>query len=133
MRIQAPHRFIVWKRIRNLFSYIPIGGVGLLLIFGNCVSIEAGCFQSLPSVINARDAAQVNEGAVYLETGKPIKRELRGGEIHTYQVTLSVNQFLRVAVDQRDISLVVRLFGPDSKLIAEVGNPKGIKGQNWFQ
>ena len=128
MNIQAWRRLIVWKRIRNLFNYILAAGVGLLLILGNCISIEAGCFRSLlQSVINASGTAQVNKDAVDLEVGKPIERELKSGEMHAYQVTLGVNQFLRVVVDQRGIDVAVGVIGPDSKQIVEVDSP------NWRQ
>jgi hypothetical protein len=35
-----------------------------------------------------------------LEMGKPIKRELFGGQLHTCRIMLSVNQFPRVIIDQ---------------------------------
>ena len=55
-----------------------------------------------------------------LEPGKPISRELSGGEVHSYQIVLTARQFLHVAVDQRGINLIVTLFDPNGKRIAEL-------------
>src|SRR5258708_3825224 len=48
-----------------------------------------------------------------IEAGKPIERELKGGETHVYSVALTAGQLLHVVVDQRGIDVVVALFGPD--------------------
>ncbi len=112
--------FIGWRRVKKQLSCILAGCVVLGLTFVNCVSIEAGCCGSrIQSVIKASDAGQAMKDAIDLETGKPIERELKSGEIHTYQVSLRVNQFLKVVVDQRGIDVAVSLFGPDGKKIAE--------------
>ncbi|HJQ67371.1 MAG TPA: tetratricopeptide repeat protein [Blastocatellia bacterium] len=105
------------RRVTKLSSYILAGCAVLTLTLGDCVSIEAG------------GGGQVNKDAVELEAGKPIERELKGGEAHTYQVSLSANQFLRVAVDQRGIDVALKLFGPDGKQIAEFDSPVGAQGQ----
>jgi CHAT domain-containing protein/Tfp pilus assembly protein PilF len=53
---------------------------------------------------------------------------LAGGQTHSYQVLLVSNQFLHVVVDQRGIDVVVALFGPDGKKLAEVDSPGGTSG-----
>jgi CHAT domain-containing protein/tetratricopeptide (TPR) repeat protein len=63
-----------------------------------------------------------------LEPNKPIERELRGGEIHAYSISLTTGQFLHVTVDQRGVDLVVFLFGPDGKQLMEVDSPNGTQG-----
>src|SRR5215468_919149 len=47
-----------------------------------------------------------------LEPGKPIRRELAGGQEHTYQIRLNANQFLKVVVEQNGIDLVAQMSGP---------------------
>ena len=61
----------------------------------------------------------------WLEEGKPIERELAGGESHSYQLNVSDGQYARVIVEQKGIDVVVSLFGPDGKLITAVDNPNG--------
>lgn len=63
-----------------------------------------------------------------LERGKPIERELAGGEVHAYSIKLTVGQFLSVIVDQRGIDVVVTLFAPDGKQVAEVDSGNGANG-----
>jgi len=58
--------------------------------------------------------------AQQLEQGKPIERELKSKEAHDYKLTLASGQFLNAAVNQRGIDVVVRVFAPDEKLVAEI-------------
>jgi CHAT domain-containing protein/tetratricopeptide (TPR) repeat protein len=63
-----------------------------------------------------------------LKPGEPIEHELAGGQTHSYRVLLVSNQFLHVVVDQRGIDVVVVLFGPEGKKLAEVDSPGGTSG-----
>jgi erythromycin esterase len=63
-----------------------------------------------------------------LVSGTPVERMLRGGEVHSYQVPLTVGQFLRVIVEQRGIDVVVAAFKPDGTKISEVDSPNGTQG-----
>lgn len=63
-----------------------------------------------------------------LEAGKPIEREMAGGQKHNYKIALEAGQYLHLLVDQRGIDVIVRLFGPDDKEIAEIDSPNGTQG-----
>jgi CHAT domain-containing protein len=63
-----------------------------------------------------------------LEPGKPIERELAGGESHSYGVALVAGQFCQAVVDQRDIDVVVALYGTDGGKIVQVDSPNEEKG-----
>ena len=56
-----------------------------------------------------------------LEVGKPVTRELGGGEADSYHITLAPADYLRVVVDHRRIPIVVTLVGPDSRKLIENG------------
>jgi hypothetical protein len=43
------------------------------------------------------------------ESGKPIERELTEGQFHSYYMTLSAGQYVKLVVDQRGINAVVKL------------------------
>jgi CHAT domain-containing protein/Tfp pilus assembly protein PilF len=73
-------------------------------------------------------AAQGSQEARALEAGKPIERELPGGQAHFYSVVLTSGQYLRVIVDQRGIDVALMLFGPDGKKLAEMDSPNGDCG-----
>jgi len=69
---------------------------------------------------NANDPATGKEtDALQLEPGKPIQRELRGGESHSYRLMVAAGQYALVAVDQRRINVVVSAFGPNGEKITE--------------
>ena len=63
-----------------------------------------------------------------LEKGVPVERELAGGVVHSYRLTLAAHQLLRLVVDQRGVDVVVTLFAPDGKKLAEVDSPNGTQG-----
>ncbi|HEX8772717.1 MAG TPA: CHAT domain-containing protein [Pyrinomonadaceae bacterium] len=89
----------------------------------------AGTALSLILPVNAtRSIPLQEEGALRLELGKPIEREIAGGRAHNYQLHLAANQYLNLIVDQRGIDVVVSLFGPDGQQLAEVDSPNGAQG-----
>ena len=56
-----------------------------------------------------------------------MERELKGGETHSYQVSLVAGQFLYVQVEQQGIDLVVDLFDSSNQKIADADSPN----DNW--
>jgi len=65
----------------------------------------------------AEPSAQEN---VSLEPGKPIERDLSGGQSHFYKIALTSGQYLRISVSQQGIDVLVALFTPAGKKIGEV-------------
>lgn len=63
-----------------------------------------------------------------LEEGRPVERELAGGETHSFQVTLAAGQYLRVVVDQRGIDLALKIFGMDGQKLVEMDSPTSTQG-----
>lgn len=64
----------------------------------------------------------------HLEIGKPLERSLKGGESHYYAITLTTGQFLSIAVEQKGIDVVLRLFEPNDRKVDEVDSPNGAQG-----
>ena len=64
-----------------------------------------------------------------LEPGKPIKREMAGGQQHSYLVRLKDNQFLKTIVEQDGIDVVVQVSGPNGKFLIEVDSERRLQGQ----
>jgi tetratricopeptide (TPR) repeat protein len=75
-----------------------------------------------------RGAAPGAQESVSLEPGKPIERELSGGQPHSYKITMISGQYLHIVVDQRGIDVAVALFTPDGKKIGEVDSERQIEG-----
>ncbi|HEY7544128.1 MAG TPA: tetratricopeptide repeat protein, partial [Blastocatellia bacterium] len=104
--------------------------LSLLLIIEQGAWVNAsvrGFYAQEGSASNVAD--QEKEAARSLEPGKPIERELAGGQSHTYEIKLSEGQFLNVIVEQRGIDVVVRLLGPDGRQIAEFDSEIRKQGQ----
>src|SRR5262249_10883155 len=62
-----------------------------------------------------RGAAPSAQETDSLEPGRPIERELSGGQSHSYKITMISGQYLQVVVAQRGIDVAVALFAPDGK------------------
>ena len=101
--------------MRELSSVLALLGVVLVL-----TCREPVAQQSTQSV------AQVE--AQQLEQHKPIERTLAAKETHAYTIALEVGQFLDAAVNQRGVDVMVRVFGPDGKPLAEIDSPNGSQG-----
>jgi CHAT domain-containing protein/predicted negative regulator of RcsB-dependent stress response len=84
--------------------------------------------RSSPQQAQQNTSAPSSQQVTVLELGKPIERELAGGQSHSYQLTLAAGQLLYAVVEQRGIDVVVILFGPDGKKWAEVDSPNGTRG-----
>lgn len=80
------------------------------------------------SLLTVTSAAQSNKNTPALELGKPIERELAGGQSHTYRIALAKGQFLRVVVDQRGADVLVTLSDPAGKKLTEMDGLIGSRG-----
>jgi CHAT domain-containing protein/Tfp pilus assembly protein PilF len=63
-----------------------------------------------------------------LEQGKPIRRELAGGQRHAFRIRLAADQFLKAVLEQEGIYLEVSLLGPDGKPIMKIDSEGGQHG-----
>lgn len=63
-----------------------------------------------------------------LELGKSIERELKGGEVHNYQLKLTANQYLNAVVEQKGVDVIVAIYAPDGQKIYEINYPNDTDG-----
>jgi CHAT domain-containing protein len=66
-----------------------------------------------------RQPAPQSQDALTLEPGKPIERELKGGETHRYAMTLAAGQHVRVGVQQFGFRIILTLLAPNQEKIFE--------------
>jgi CHAT domain-containing protein/Tfp pilus assembly protein PilF len=132
-----PHRSSTRTRFRSrLIYWVPVLTISLLLIRIGGYPIEAystglhseKAVKSYAGAINSYLPDQKEEGAPQLEHGKPIERELAGGESHTYQIPLNAGNYVKLVVDQRGIDVSVSIFNPDGKPITEVNSEPRTEG-----
>lgn len=88
------------------------------LLFG-CV----GCAFLVATVLTGLSSGLQQQDWSRLPPLAPVERELKGGETHSYRVSLKANQFLHAVVEQREIDVLIVLFGPDGKQISESDSP----------
>src|SRR5688572_29927066 len=86
------------------------------------------CLVVAVQLLSSFTSAQTTTGAPLPSPGKPMERELRAGEAHSYAAQLTVGQFLEVIVDQRPIDVVVTLSGPEGQKLEEIDSPTGASG-----
>jgi CHAT domain-containing protein/Tfp pilus assembly protein PilF len=76
----------------------------------------------------ARGAESSAQESISLDPGKPVERELSGGQSHSYKITATSGQYLHIVVEQRGIDVAVALFTPDGKKIGEVDSERATVG-----
>jgi len=76
----------------------------------------------------ADSAARQENEARLLEAGKPIEREMGGGETHLYRVRMEAGQFLHADVVHRGVNVYVVAYDPDGKLVRAVFTISGNYG-----
>jgi CHAT domain-containing protein/predicted DNA-binding protein YlxM (UPF0122 family) len=91
--------------------------IGRTPFMTNLLWVGAPPAQASPS---ERGVAQSAQESISLEPGKPVERELSGGQSHSYKITMISGQYLHIVVEQRGIDVAVALFTTDGKKICEV-------------
>ena len=98
-------------------------------IVQSCKSPTAGSFALCAGAVTCLLLLSASVTAATLQTnvhsitvGQPVVREVRGGDEHAYQVTLTAGQYARVILEQKGIDVVLALFGADGKPVLEVDN-----------
>jgi CHAT domain-containing protein/Tfp pilus assembly protein PilF len=64
-----------------------------------------------------------------LKTDELVKREITGGQQHTYRLKLDASHFLKAIVEQDGIDVVVQVSGPDGKQILEFDSESRLRGR----
>jgi CHAT domain-containing protein/tetratricopeptide (TPR) repeat protein len=85
----------------------------------------------LASPLAARPVTPNDEPAA-LEPGRPLERELSGGESHAYLLRLAARQYARVLVRQRGLDVELKIFGPDGQKISESNFPNSADGPEYI-
>src|ERR1019366_6967915 len=81
------------------------------------------------AVDTAKTAQEIRPSeAVQLVPGKPLEREMRGGETHSYWITVAAGQCMQVVVDQRGIDVVLVLYGLNGQKLLEMDSPNSTHG-----
>src|SRR5262249_29229078 len=113
MGIQVkPHVTSYYRFQRSARSRIAALVSSLLIVApaATAYALRGSLSAGLPNqgFVNEKGArAQTGNDLQGLEPGKPIERELAGGQTHSYQFTLASGQYIHLIVDQRGIDVLV--------------------------
>ncbi len=77
---------------------------------------------------STREASSVQTDNDVIEPGRPINRQLAGGQQHSYQINLAADQFLKTVIDNDGVDVAVQVFGPNGKLILEFDSERSLSG-----
>ncbi|MBA3765428.1 MAG: tetratricopeptide repeat protein, partial [Acidobacteria bacterium] len=73
-----------------------------------------------PTIRKRASAVQASQEITALLPGKPVEREIAGGQEHAYRIALQAGQFVRFVVEQKGIDVAVALAAPDGKQVSAV-------------
>src|SRR5271168_1676745 len=128
--VTAPTRLPARQLLANLLSKRSLPA-SLALSIAIALLLAASASKTLaaiPQDQSQASAPQQEPKPVPLEPGKPLERELKGGEKHTYEIRAQSGQFLHAVVEQFGIDVALILFSPDGKPIASMDSPNGNFG-----
>ena len=99
------------------------GHLGILLCLVALIIAGIDLSSQLPAM-----ASQQPSEIRPLTAGISIERELAGGQIHLYQLSLTEGRYIHLIVEQRGIDVVVALSGADGTKHLEIDSPNGTMG-----
>jgi len=105
---------------RNKSIHFNILLVGASFVTRRVLCLAIACLGTA-GFLHAQDSAGTagdpQGKCILLELGKPIEREMRGGEKHSYKVHAEAGQFVHVVALQQGIDVAVTLLDPSGKQI----------------
>ncbi len=104
---------------RTVISVIALSGAMFPSI---SIAVAGEPVPTMQEAVNPISAAQSRQDARELVPGVTVAQEIAGGEAYWYRITLASGQYLRAAVGQPGVNVVVKLFGPEGQLLTEVNN-----------
>src|SRR5262245_750135 len=79
-------------------------------------------------IFTAPPHANAGQDATRLELGRPLERMIGGGETQRYRIALNPGSYLRVAITQQGIDVVVTVLDPAGRKVARIDRPSGAYG-----
>ena len=83
---------------------------------------------SANNIQNNSSLKSATEESTNLGVGQTLRRELKGGETHSFRLQIRSGQFLYALVNQIGIDVVVKLLGPSKQTMWQVDSPNGNNG-----
>jgi CHAT domain-containing protein len=98
----------------------------------NTISMIVLCFSVafcvLPTFLVLGQSVSRQTARESLQFGTTVKKQIAGGEIHSYQVGLTAGQYLKITARQRGIDVVLRVIAPNDEKLLEMDTLNGTQG-----
>jgi len=107
----------VFRRHRSLDSVVPIVFTLLATVCAALSNARSTVLHRPTQSADLRAPAQDLDEIITLEPGKPIERELAGGQRHKYQIALSEGQYMKVEIREKGISVGLTFQLADGTMI----------------
>lgn len=117
----------LWAQLRRILGRIEVA-LFLRLIVVALTVLAALPASVSPTIAQSDDCIETPDGPYTLAPGPPVTRQLTRSQKHVYQLTLAVNQYVHVVVEQKGIDVAVRLRDPHKNLLIERDSPNGKFG-----
>lgn len=117
------------RRIRRLRVKVSLGRKSIVFALYMAMIIAAALAGCRPGDGAGGDKPMNAESVPErLELGRPVVRNLAGGETQSSLLRLEPGQYVRLAAEQLGIDVTLRLRAPGGSLIEEVDSPNGKHG-----
>jgi len=121
-------RQVYYLSLANLLAFTLISNLFVIATSLQVMGSDAGQAAARGKTSH-QDGAESEKDVRPLEQGPAVKRELSGGQRHSYRLRLGADQFLKAMIEQQGIDVVVRISGPDGKQMLEFDSERRPQGE----
>src|SRR5262245_36702061 len=82
---------------------------------------------ALPALMPSQQA-NATQDASRLELERPVERTIGGLDTHRYRIAVSAGLYLRLAIAQQGIDVIVTVLDPAGRKVAQIDRPNGAYG-----
>src|SRR5262245_11655137 len=123
-------RPVVYRGLANFVALSLFSNILPIAISPQTPGSVAGQAQhSARETTNPQNGVVAENDVRPLEQGHSVKRELSGGQRHSYRLRLGADQFLKAIIEQQGIDVVAQISGPDGARILDFDSEGGLQGR----
>jgi CHAT domain-containing protein len=78
--------------------------------------------------IAARQDTTRRDEVYTLTSGETVRRHMKAGETHNFDLKLTAKQFARVMIEQQSVDVGVKVSGPGGEMLIDMDSPNGFYG-----
>jgi CHAT domain-containing protein/Tfp pilus assembly protein PilF len=87
---------------------------------------------SMTAIVSVQGVGASRADAGLLEANRPITREMKVGDEHSYELVLAADQYVEVMAEQQGINVSLALVDPAGEKLIEVDGTRTTPGTEWL-